>query len=95
MPAFELGDLRSSLDNIDSALILLLNERFRLTAKIGAIKRELELPAVDPEREAEIFAHISALAAEIGLDVDFSQRVFRLIVDEAARRHMTLGATKC
>jgi chorismate mutase len=48
-----LADLRMSIDNIDSALIVLLAERFRLTQKVGELKRDTHMPSIDQRREAE------------------------------------------
>ena len=44
-------DLRSSIDNIDAALILLLAERFKVTKAVGEYKAAAGLPPADPDRE--------------------------------------------
>ena len=44
---------RSSIDNIDAALILMLAERFKITKEVGAYKAAVGLPSADPAREEE------------------------------------------
>jgi chorismate mutase len=87
MGELELSDLRLSVDNIDSALVFLLAERFRVTGKIGAVKREKQLPAIDHERERSHMARIEELAESSGLSRDFAHRLFRAILDEVVARH--------
>ena len=43
----ELMRLRSSIDNIDAALVHLLAERFKATQQVGAIKAAAQLPPGD------------------------------------------------
>ena len=45
-----LNEFRSSIDNIDAALILLLAERFKVTGKVGDYKAKVGLPPTDPAR---------------------------------------------
>jgi hypothetical protein len=47
----QLEDCRQSIDNLDSALIAILSERFRLTEKIGRMKAKGGFEASDPQRE--------------------------------------------
>ena len=41
----ELERLRTSIDNIDAALVYMLAERFRCTQKVGALKAEHRVAA--------------------------------------------------
>ncbi|MBC7186056.1 MAG: chorismate mutase [Calditrichaeota bacterium] len=54
---------RKRIDEIDGAIIALLNERARCALRIGAIKRERGLSARDPEREATVLARVEREAA--------------------------------
>lgn len=78
---------RSRIDELDAQLIRLLAERFDITKAVGAYKAEAGLPAADPGREKEQVARLRALAEGIGMDPGFSEKVFRLIVDEVIRHH--------
>ncbi len=87
MPKYELEDLRVSLNNIDSALVCMLAERFHVTSKISQVKSELGLPPVDKIRELELFQRIEQQAEHGGLDPGFAKRIFRIIVDEVVEHH--------
>ncbi|MCQ3813948.1 MAG: chorismate mutase [Acidimicrobiia bacterium] len=79
--------LRSSIDNIDAALILLLAERFKVTEDIGAYKAERGLPPADPEREAEQITRLRQLAASANLDPAFSEAFLRFVIAEVIHHH--------
>ena len=49
----ELLGIRSSIDNIDAALIHLLAERFKFTQQVGRLKAQHGLPPSDPERDMQ------------------------------------------
>ncbi len=51
----KLYELRKRIDEIDEQIIELLEERVRIAKEIGEIKRELNLPIRDEEREEEVF----------------------------------------
>jgi chorismate mutase len=83
----DLLDLRKSIDLIDSAVIAMLAERFRVTQKVGEYKKQHKLPPVDPTREAVQFERIEAKAQEIGLDPKFARKFLRLVIDEVVKNH--------
>ena len=87
----ELQELRSSIDNIDAALVYLLSERFRVTKRVGVLKAERELPPADPEREAVQIARLKRLAEEAKLDPDFAEAFLKFIIEEVIRHHRALG----
>jgi len=90
---YGLKDLRTSLDNIDSAIVYLLAERFRLTHKVGVYKKQHHLKPVDSSREAAQLERISELAAKSGLDPAFARKVLQLIIDEVVEHHKKLIAS--
>ncbi len=83
----QLQRFRSSIDNIDEALILLLAERFKVTENVGEYKAQQGLPPADPEREKEQIARLRQLALSADLDPTFSESFLRLVIDEVIRRH--------
>lgn len=91
---YSLDDLRKSLDNIDNALIYLLAERFRVTEKVGLLKRDLGLSSVDRSREEKIMQRVTALAKSVGLDAWFAKKVMRLIIDEVVKSHKKIKEDK-
>lgn len=79
--------LRTSIDNIDAALVFMLAERFKITQQVGTFKASTGLPAADPHREVQQVARLRSLAADAGLDPDFTEKFLRFIIDEVIRHH--------
>jgi len=86
----ELLDLRESIDNIDAALIHIIAERFKCTRRVGQLKAKLDLPAGDPAREEQQIARLRALANSAKLDPVFAEKLFKFIVDEVIRNHISI-----
>lgn len=82
-----LAGYRTSIDNIDAALIHMLAERFRITKAVGAYKAQMKLPASDPAREESQVARMRKLAEDASLDPEFSEKFLRFIIDEVIRHH--------
>ena len=78
---------RSSIDNIDAALILLLAERFKVTKAVGEYKAVAGLPPADPSREDAQIARLRDLAASANLDPAFSEAFLRFVIAEVIRHH--------
>lgn len=87
----ELNDLRTSIDNIDAALLALLAERFRVTEKVGYYKKEHGLPAKDPEREKLQYARLAKLAEQANLDPLVAQKIWEQIIAEVVARHQAIA----
>jgi len=82
-----LASFRSSIDNIDAALIHILAERFRITKAVGEYKATHTLPASDPGREERQIERLRKLAEDAQLDPDFGEKFLRFIIDEVIRHH--------
>ena len=91
-PGYSLQELRESIDNIDSALIHLLAERFKCTQRVGALKAVQGLPPADPQREAQQIARLRALAVESKLDPNFAEKFLAFVIKEVIRHHETYRA---
>lgn len=90
-PEARLGALRASIDNIDTALIHMLAERFRCTQEVGRLKAEHGMPASDPGREARQIARLRALATDAHLDPEFAEKWFNFVVAEVIRHHTQIA----
>lgn len=93
-PQERLEWLRSSIDNIDAALIHMLAERFRCTQEVGRLKAENEMPASDPEREARQIARLRGLAEEAHLDPEFAEKWFNFVVAEVIQHHRHIASER-
>lgn len=90
-PEAELLALRSSIDNIDAALIHMLAERFRCTQQVGELKAENGMPASDPAREVRQIARLRSLAEDAQLDPEFAEKWFNFVVAEVIHHHKTIA----
>jgi chorismate mutase len=87
----ELLTMRSSIDNIDAALVHLLAERFKATQRVGVLKAEHKLPPADPGREKAQIERLKRLAAEAHLDPDFAEKFLNFIIEEVIRHHQAIS----
>jgi chorismate mutase len=83
----ELLRLRSSIDNLDAALVHLLAERFKCTEEVGRLKARAGLPPADPSREAVQIERLRQLSEESGLDPVFAEKILSVIIAEVIRNH--------
>ncbi len=88
----ELRALRSSIDNIDAALVHMLAERFKCTQKVGVLKATNDLPPADPAREKIQIERLRQLAEDANLDPDFAEKFLNFIVREVIRHHEAIAA---
>jgi chorismate mutase len=76
--------LRMRIDELDQALVRLLNERANCALSVGHVKDHLGLPVYQPAREAEVLSNVRA-ANKGPLDNAAITRLFERIIDEARR----------
>ena len=86
-----MAEYRSSIDNIDAALVHLLAERFKVTRRVVEYKAAVGMPPADLEREALQVQRLRDLAENAGLDPLFSEKFLRFVIDEVIRHHETAG----
>ncbi len=89
-PETELKRLRSSIDNIDAAVVHMLAERFKATKAVGELKAVHAMPPADKSREAQQIKRLRQLAKDADLDPDFAEKFLNFIVTEVIRHHEKL-----
>ena len=89
----ELTSIRSSIDNIDAAILHMLAERFKFTQQVGRIKAVGGLPPSDPAREKIQIARLRVLAEESQLDPAFAEKFLNFLVAEVIHHHEQIART--
>lgn len=90
----ELLKLRQSIDNIDSALIHILAERFCLTQKVGELKATHQMPPSDPQRESQQIIRLREMAQSAHLNPDFAEKFLHFIITEVIQHHKAIAKQK-
>src|SRR5271165_5118022 len=91
----DLGELRRSLDEVDSGIVGLIAQRGRLITDIARLKDDGGSAIRDADRERQVLAGVEAVATELGVSASLVRRVFReLIGDSVAQqaRHLDEAA---
>ncbi len=91
----DLGDLRRSLDEVDSGIVGLIAQRGRLITDIARLKQDGSSAIQDADRERQVLAGVEAVATELGVSASLVRRVFReLLGDSVAQqaRHLNGAA---
>ena len=76
----ELTRIRAGIDQTDDALVALLARRRTLALELAKIKKVVGLPIYDRKREAALLERVKALGARSGVDEEFAEVLFRLIM---------------
>jgi chorismate mutase-like protein len=76
----DIEDWRRRIDEIDLKLVELVNQRAQAAREIGKLKRVLDLPVYEPDRERLIFENISGANAG-PLPSSELHRIFERIID--------------
>ena len=90
----ELLRLRGSIDNLDSAIIHIMAERFKITQRVGQLKADRGMPASDPAREQRQIARLRELAKDADLDPEFAEKLLNFIVSDVVRHHLKIADDK-
>ena len=86
----ELHQLRSQIDEMDSSLINLLSERFKLCREIGKFKKEHNMTILQSERYNEMLEKCAQQANACGIDAKFAARILEIIHEESVRQQLTM-----
>jgi chorismate mutase len=77
----DLGRCREKIDELDLALLRILNERTSIVETIGRIKQELQLAIYEPKREDQVFENVVS-HNQGPLPHEAVKRIFERIIDE-------------
>ena len=79
----QLEDFRKQIDACDEALIEALARRFDIVRKVGELKTNAGMEAIQPARAQSVKDRAVRLGQESGLDPDFMRRVYEVLIDYA------------
>lgn len=86
----ELLLVREQIDRIDHGLVLLLANRFALTRRVGVLKAEHGLEALDPDRERRKLEEIRRLCEVNGVAPDLVVEILARVMAEVVRNHKAI-----
>jgi len=79
-------EARARIDEINERVVELLAERQDIVDDLCAFKADAGRTVRDPEREAELLAHVRAVADEAGLPPDLAETLFEEILAHSVQR---------
>jgi chorismate mutase len=92
VPAAErLAELRTRIEALDRSFIDLIAERVQIAREVGAAKRELGVPTLDPAREAAVVRRAGELARDAGLGDEDVRYIFWHLIGLSRRAQMEEG----
>jgi len=81
-----LQDARARIDEINERVVELLAERQAVVDELCDLKADADQTVRDPEREAELLAHVRSVAEEVGLPPNLAETLFEEIVEHSVQR---------
>lgn len=84
-PAFEekIIPLRREIDGIDSQILSLLARRQAEVEKVVRLKKKYHVPVYHPAREEDLISKLRASAEKAGLEPDFLEDLYRVILRQS------------
>jgi chorismate mutase len=79
----DIGELRRSLDQVDSGIVGLIAQRTRVIAEIARMKEHGTSAIQDADRERQVLAGVAAQAGELGVSPSLARRFFRELIDDS------------
>jgi chorismate mutase-like protein len=81
----DLDDLRSRIDQLDGALIAIVAERLAVCREVAEVKEGTDTPVIQPARVRDVVVTRRQQAIEAGIDPDFAEQLFRVLLTETHR----------
>ena len=80
-----LSDLRTRIDNLAAALIAIVAVRLAVCREVAAVKQHSDTPVIQPARVRDVVTSRRQQAIEAGVDADFAEQLFRVLLTETHR----------
>ena len=75
-----LAACRAEIDALDAELVRLLGRRVEVVDRVVAIKQQLSIPALLPDRVEEVVAHVREEAETCGAPPDLAEKLYRALI---------------
>ncbi|CAB4874928.1 unannotated protein [freshwater metagenome] len=80
-----LPELRARIDELDRRLVQVLAERLDVCREVALVKEGSDTPVIQPNRVREVITSRRQWAIDSGVDPDFAEQVFRVLLAETHR----------
>ncbi|MDO8392751.1 MAG: chorismate mutase [Actinomycetota bacterium] len=84
-PNPQLAALRTRIDELDAALIAIVAERLAVCREVADVKQGTDTPVIQPARVRDVVTSRRQQAIEAGVDADFAEQLFRVLLTETHR----------
>lgn len=85
-----LQSFRAEIDALDDDIVRLLAARFEVVRQVAAYKAEAGIPVRLPDRIEAVCKRNAEQAADLGLDPQLVDRLYRMIIDAACALEVDL-----
>lgn len=80
-----LPELRARIDELDQRLVQVLAERLAVCEEVARVKEGSDTPIIQPARVRDVITSRRQWAIDAGVDADFAEQVFRVLLAETHR----------
>jgi chorismate mutase-like protein len=80
-----LPELRARIDELDQRLVQVIAERLEVCEEVARVKEGSDTPVIQPDRVRAVITSRRQLAIDAGVDADFAEQVFRVLLAETHR----------
>jgi chorismate mutase-like protein len=87
----DLDSLRARIDELDRALIDVVAERLEVCRQVAEVKGRHDTPVIQPGRVRDVLTTRRQQSIEAGIDPDFAEQIFRVLLAETHRIEVAGG----
>ena len=81
----DLSSLRDQIDQLDREFVRVVAARLALCEQVAAVKEDSDTPVIQPDRVRDVVTSRRQLAIDAGVDPDFAEQLFRVLLAETHR----------
>lgn len=81
----DLTPLRDQIDELDREFVRVVAARLALCEQVAAVKQVSDTPVIQPARVRDVVTSRRQLAIDAGVDPDFAEQLFRVLLAETHR----------